>query len=84
MSMTSTTRPSGLDRHHVGAGHHHLADDGVAEVDDRVDEGALLALDHVLLGRLSAMASSISSDVYGPSLMPLPGRSQLDDRSEPG
>ena len=38
-----------LDRHHVGPGHHDLAGHGVAEVDDRVDEGPLLVLDHVLL-----------------------------------
>ena len=39
----------GLDRHHVGPRRHHLARHGVAEVDDGVDERALVALDHVLL-----------------------------------
>ena len=46
--MTDVSR---LDRHHVGPGHHDLAGHRVAEVDDRVDEGPLLALDHVLLVR---------------------------------
>jgi hypothetical protein len=40
-----------LDGDHVRSGHHDLARDGVAEVDDRMDEGALFALDHVLLVR---------------------------------
>ena len=39
----------GPDGHHVGPGHHHLAHHGVAELDDRVDEGALLGLDDVPL-----------------------------------
>ena len=39
----------GLDGDHVGPGHHHLAHHRVAELDDRVDEGALLGLDHVVL-----------------------------------
>ena len=38
----------GLEHDHVRAGHHHLADDGVAEVDDRVDERPLGVLDDVL------------------------------------
>ena len=40
-----------VDRDHVGARPHDLADDGVAELEDRVDEPALLALDLVLVGR---------------------------------
>ena len=39
----------GLHGHHVGPRGHHLADHRVAEVDDRVDEGPLVLLDHVLL-----------------------------------
>ena len=39
-----------LDDHHVRARHHHLARDGVAELDDALDELALLVLDHVVLG----------------------------------
>ena len=39
----------GPDRHHVGAGHHHLTDHGVAELDDRMDEGPFLGLDDVAL-----------------------------------
>ena len=41
----------GGDRDHVGSRHHHLAHDGVAELDDRLDELALLGLDDVLLHR---------------------------------
>ena len=41
----------GLDRHHVGPRRHDLAGHRVAEVDDGVDEGALVLLDHVLLVR---------------------------------
>ena len=46
----SVTLAVALDGHHVGAGHHDLADDGVAELDDRLDELALLVLDHLVLG----------------------------------
>ena len=40
----------GLHADHVGAGHHDLPHDGVAELEDRVDEPALLPLDDLLLG----------------------------------
>ena len=36
---------------HVRPRHHHLAGDGVAELDDALDELALLVLDHLVLGR---------------------------------
>ena len=39
----------GADGDHVGPGHHHLPHHGVAELDDRVDEGALLGLDDLPL-----------------------------------
>ena len=39
----------GVDRDHVGPRHHHLAHDRVAELEDRVDELALLGLDRRLL-----------------------------------
>ena len=35
-----------VDRDHVGARHHDLAHDGVAELEDRVDHLALVGLDH--------------------------------------
>ena len=38
------------DDDHVGPRHHHLAGDGVAELDDALDELALLVLDHLVLG----------------------------------
>ena len=40
-----------LDDHHVGPRHHHLAGDGVAELDDALDQLALLVLDHLVVGR---------------------------------
>ena len=41
----------------VGARHHHLADDGVAELEDRVDHLALAVLDHAaLLGQVDQLA----------------------------
>ncbi len=40
----------GRDRHHVRARRHHLADDHVAELEDRVDQLALVALDRLLVG----------------------------------
>ncbi len=49
-SITGAEQEVGRDRHHVGAGHHDLTDDGVAELDDRLDELALLDLDHLGVG----------------------------------
>jgi hypothetical protein len=54
-SPASMATPRASDRlvavrgSHVGTGHHDLAHDGVAELDDRVDELAFVTLDHVLL-----------------------------------
>ena len=42
----------GVDRDHVGARHHHLAHDGVVELEDRVDELAVALFEHVELGGL--------------------------------
>jgi hypothetical protein len=41
----------GGDGHHVGARHHHFAGDRVTELDDGLDELALVLLDDVLLDR---------------------------------
>ena len=49
-SIASSIVCVGLDGDHVGARQHHLAHDGVAELEDRVDEPALLALDGLLVG----------------------------------
>ena len=38
---------SGVEHDHVGARDHDLADDGVAELEDRVDHLALVVLDDV-------------------------------------
>ena len=45
-------RGVGVDRDHVGARNHHLAHDGVVELEDRVDELAVVLFEHVELGRL--------------------------------
>ena len=46
-----------LDVDHVGARHHHLADDGVAELEHRVDHLPLAGLDHRgLLGQVDQRA----------------------------
>ena len=48
---------SGVDRHHVGARHHDLAHDGVAELEDRVDHLALAGLDErALAGQVDQVA----------------------------
>ena len=41
-----------VDRDHVGARHHDLAHEGVGELEDRVDELAVVLLDELVLGRL--------------------------------
>ena len=48
-STTSEMRKSPAHGDHVGPGHHHLADDRVAELEERLDELALLGLDHLAL-----------------------------------
>jgi hypothetical protein len=46
-----------LDPHHLGARHHHLAGDRVAEREDRVDHLALAVLHHApLLGQVDQLA----------------------------
>ena len=50
-SIASSMVSVGVDRDHVGTREHHLAYDGVAELEDRVDEPPFLDLDRVLLGR---------------------------------
>jgi hypothetical protein len=50
-------RSCALDPDHVGAGHHHLAGDGVAELEHRLDHLALAVLDHAaLLGHVDQLA----------------------------
>ena len=64
----------GVDRDHVGARQHHLADDGVAELEDRVDEASLLALDDVLAGRdVGHRADLLLGDERALSSGPCPG-----------
>ena len=50
-SSAAVTVASSGDGDHVRPRHHHLAGDGVAELDDALDELALLVLDHLVLGR---------------------------------
>ena len=68
---------------HVGAGHHHLADDGVAELDDRLDELALLGLDHrVLHGEVGHGEQLLLARCTGPRFRPLPGQQHVGEPDE--
>ena len=70
-----------LDVDHVGPRHHHLADDRVAEIEDRVDHLALAGLDHLTAprpGRPARAARPRSRTV--PRSNPLPGVSALPIR----
>ena len=49
-SSAAVTVASWSHDDHVGPGHHHLAGDRVAELDDALDELALLVLDDLVLG----------------------------------
>ena len=51
MSRADGHRGVVVDDEHVGPRHHHLSRHGVAELDDALDELALLVLDHVVVGR---------------------------------
>ena len=65
----------GVDRDHVGARQHHLAHDGVAELEDRVDQASLLASRWTSsLAATSAIVRISSSVTKGPCFRPLPGR----------
>ena len=62
-----------LDEDHVGARHHHLAHDGVAELEHRVDHLALAGLDHRGASARSTSSRSSVSVENGPSRKPRPG-----------
>ena len=56
-------RRVGRDRDHVGPRHHHLAHDGVAELEDRVDQLALFLLDLLLfLGDVDQVSDLVLRD----------------------
>jgi hypothetical protein len=58
----------GGHHHHVRTGHHDLADDGVAELEDRVDHRPLGLLDDlVLLGDVDHLAQVILGHERAPS-----------------
>ena len=73
----------GVDRDHVGTRQHHLAHDGVAELEDRVDEPALLALDHVLLGRDVGHRADLLLGDEGALLQALPRQDHVREADEP-
>ena len=74
----------GLDRDHVGARQHHLAHDGVAELEDRVDELALLGLDRRPPAAATSAIVRISASVTnGPPRKPLPGSTTLASPMKP-
>ena len=77
-------RQVGLDRPHVGARHHDLAHDGVAEPDDGVDELALVGLDDLLL-RMATSAMASSSDSRMPARLAVAGaHEEVGQAVEPG
>ena len=72
-----------LHRDDVGAGQHHLAHDRVAELEDRVDELALLARDGVLVGGdVGHRADLFLGDVRA-LLEPLAREHDVGDADEP-
>ncbi len=82
ISITSDTRAVRLDRHHVRSGHHDLPNDGVAEVDDGVDEGAFLPLDHVVLDRRVGHGQQLLLGHERPLLDALAGQDEVGDADE--
>ena len=72
------------DDDHVRPGHHHLAGDGVAELDDALDELALLVLDHLVVGGRLDDAEQLLLGDERPLLEPLAGQDQVGEgRSGP-
>ena len=69
-------------RHHVGARHHHLAHDGVAELEDRVDELAVVLLEHVELGGLVDHAEQLLLARRTIAVRGRPGRDPVAERDE--
>ena len=59
-----------VDRDHVGARDHHLAHDRVAPFEDRVDELAIVLLEHLELGRLVDHAEQLLLAGEGRRLRP--------------
>ena len=55
----------GIHGDHVGAGHHDLSNNGVAEVKHRVQEFTILLLEHVALGGFIDPVSELILTRYG-------------------
>ena len=72
----------GLHRDHVGAWEHRLAHDGVTELEDRVDELALLAFDHVVVGRDVGHREDLLLGDERPGLQPLARKHDVGDTDE--
>ena len=72
----------GRDRHHVGPRHHHLAHDGVAELDGVLDELALLGASTASSTATPASAMRSSSVTVGPSARPLAGNDHVGRADE--
>ena len=70
-SSAAVTVASFVDDHHVGPRHHHLARDRVAELDDALDQLALLVLDHLVVGGGSDDAEQLLLADERPLLEPL-------------
>ena len=71
-----------VERDHVGPRHHHLAGDGVAELDDALDQLALLVLDHLVVGGgLDDAEQLLLGDERALLQAPCRGRSRWSARS---
>ncbi len=73
----------GGDGDHVGARHHHLAHDGVAELDHRLDEPALLRLDHRVLDRQVGDGEQLLLRRVRPALEALAGEEDVGEPDQP-
>ena len=82
-SIASATAEVAGHGDHVGPRHHDLADDGVAELDDRLDELALLVLDHVFLDRDVGEREQLLLGDERPLLQALAGEDHVGEPDEP-
>ena len=76
-------RGRGIHRHHVGARHHHRAHERVGEVEDRVDELAVVLLDELVLGGLVDDARAAAPRTRTTSRATTPGVTRLPSATRP-
>ena len=68
---------------HVGPRHHHFARHRVAELDDALDELALLVLDHLVLRRLGDDPEQLALGHERATLDPLAGQDPVGQADQP-